>query len=899
MIRAEFCAGQFGGSGIYRQLARSAQLRVQHECKDGYNSRVDFFISRVGADAEEALWIAKELRAAGYTTWLQDENFRLNESITENMTVGSECRYTIAVMSPEYFQSKFAQQEWQAAHYKETLIQVMLRKCDRPALIAPFAYICLSGKTEEQKRKLLVDSVRPLICRPQQVAMPKVIKAAHPLIGRDVELRILDRAWSGATTRIVSIVAGGGVGKTSLAVEWWLSNQARDAARVLGWSFYSQGAGEGRQASAETFFDRAFRQWFAEENPPADSWERGERLAELIGSERALLMLDGLEPIQQPDGRFKDPGMTSLLATLSTDANRGMCLCTSRLPLTDLDTYASAEILKMDLENLSETDGAQYLHLLGVPGTDAQLRSASREFGNHALALTLLGHYLVNRGQLGEIPPLFAEAEKGGHARRVMRRYEQVYQGKPELAILRLLGLFDRPADPSAIPVLRKMLLFTMSDAAWESALRNLYDARLIYEIKRDGALDCHPLIREHFADELEQSHADSFKEAHSRLYEHYSGKASYQPDTFLDMVTLFHAVYHGCQAGLHEAVLYGVYRDRILRSEKGFYETFYLVLRLGAYGTDLSLLANFFQTPWTEPLNTLSPVDQCFVLTEAGYALRALGRLEDAVKPVSAAAELARSLSDSLAGAWSFGCLSEIHLGLGNIPEAVVAAEQSIRFADRINRIDRPDQWLQRVGKRTTLADALHQSGDLIESERFFKEAEELQPQDEPEPRHRILYSVRGYQYCDLLLDQGRRDEVAHRASEALDIDKAKKQILGIGLDHLSLGRAYPSGSAEGARHLDQAVNSLRSAGTLLHLPLALLARGKPEDLQEVRRIATRSGMRLHLADYHLISARQALASRDRSKACAHFEKAQALIQETGYHRRESDLQELSAKLG
>ena len=234
-----------------------------------------------------------------------------------------DCRHVTRVLPVEIHSAG-----WQAAHYGDSLIQVMLRKCDRPALIAPFPYISFSGKTEEQKRKLLVDGKRPLINPPQQLAMAKVMKA-----------------------------------------------------------------------------------------------------------------------------RFKDPGMTSLLAVLLTDADRGMCLCTSRLPLTDLDIYATDAVLKMDLENLSETDGAQYLRLLGVPGADTELRAASREFGNHALALTPLGHYLANRGQLGEIASQFAEAEKGGRARRVIRRYEQVYQGRPELAVLRLLGLFDRPADPGAIAV--------------------------------------------------------------------------------------------------------------------------------------------------------------------------------------------------------------------------------------------------------------------------------------------------------------------------------------------------------------------------------------------------------------------------------------------------------------
>ena len=69
--------------------------------------------------------------------------------------------------------------------------------------------------------------------------------------------------------------------------------------------------------------------------------------------------------------------------------------------------------------------------------------------------------------------------------------------------------------------------------------------------------------------------------------------------------------------------------------------------------------------------------------------------------------------------------------------------------------------------------------------------------------------------------------------------------------------------------------------------MPLALLARGTDHDLDEVFRIATRSGMRLHLTDYHL-----AMARRDKSRD--HFLKAEALIAETGYHRRDAELEAL-----
>lgn len=60
-----------------------------------------------------------------------------------------------------------------------------------------------------------------------------------------------------------------------------------------------------------------------------------------------------------------------------------------------------------------------------------------------------------------------------------------------------------------------------------------------------------------------------------------------------------------------------------------------------------------------------------------------------------------------------------------------------------------------------------------------------------------------------------------------------------------------------------------------MLHrLPLALLARGTSHDLEEVFRIATRSGMRLYVTDYHLASARLALANHDSAKAREHVRK-------------------------
>ena len=72
--------------------------------------------------------------------------------------------------------------------------------------------------------------------------------------------------------------------------------------------------------------------------------------AELVGQERTLLVLDGLEPLQFARGaqlgRFKDQGIAALLKQLAA-SSAGLCICTSRLPLTELEDYSDAGVLAM------------------------------------------------------------------------------------------------------------------------------------------------------------------------------------------------------------------------------------------------------------------------------------------------------------------------------------------------------------------------------------------------------------------------------------------------------------------------------------------------------------------------------------------------------------------------
>ncbi|NQE46329.1 hypothetical protein C5S31_09945 [ANME-1 cluster archaeon GoMg2] len=310
------------------------------------------------------------------------------------------------------------------------------------------------------------ESERYIPLGPEKISLAKLPSTNPELFGRDKELERLDEVWDNTETNIICLVAWGGVGKTAL-VNTWLSRMRLDnfrgAERVFGWSFYSQGAAEGKQASADQFIASALK-WFGDLEPDAGSpWEKGERLAEFVRNQKTLLILDGLEPLQHPfreeEGRIMDPGLQSLVRELA-NYNPGLCVITTRLDVDDIKDFRGTSVENKHLEYLSDEVGMDLLKHLGVKGADDELKQAVREFDGHALAMMLLGTYLsiVYKGDVRKrdrIATLTKENKYGGHARRVMESYEVWLKDQPELDILRMMGLFDRPAEGGAIEVLR------------------------------------------------------------------------------------------------------------------------------------------------------------------------------------------------------------------------------------------------------------------------------------------------------------------------------------------------------------------------------------------------------------------------------------------------------------
>ncbi|MCP4659142.1 MAG: CHAT domain-containing protein [bacterium] len=137
------------------------------------------------------------------------------------------------------------------------------------------------------------------------------------LLGRSEELSRLREAFEQQGVSIVSLVGFGGVGKSALSAEFVerLAPDYAGAEAVFAWSFYSQGSHSTATSSAE-FFDAALRFFCPSEDMPTDDGERVQMLSRALRSQRALLILDGVEPLQNPahvdGGRFRDKALRHL-----------------------------------------------------------------------------------------------------------------------------------------------------------------------------------------------------------------------------------------------------------------------------------------------------------------------------------------------------------------------------------------------------------------------------------------------------------------------------------------------------------------------------------------------------------------------------------------------------------
>ena len=578
--------------------------------------------------------------------------------------------------------------------------------------------------------------------RPEKISLAKLPITGSHLFGREEDIAFLNSAWDNPDVNIITIVAWAGVGKSTLVNHWLRAMAAQhycSAELVFGWSFYKQSSGGGT-SSAEEFIDAALV-WFGDADPRiGTAWEKGERLANLVAARRTLLILDGLEPLQFRPGpqeaRLRDPSIQALLCELAA-FNRGLCLITTRLAVADLADHERTSAPRRDLEHLAPDAGARLLRTLGVKGHETELRSASDEFHGHCLALTLLGSYLTDaydgdvrfRKEVSE--RLTHDVRQGVHARKVMESYQTWFGEGCELAVLRILGLFDRPVSenvleillrPPVIPELTECLA-DLNPSEWRTILSRLRRSRLLAEADPDnpGHLDMHPLVREYFGEQLRRHQTEAWKECNTRLYHYYKVLAPQLPDNIREMEPLFLAVICGCHAGLFHEALHDVYIPRIQRGEFSFAANV-----LGARGGLLSVLVHFFEAGhWGSFLRTgveeqsLTAEDQLFILVQAALNITAM-------RESAPEAKICNERAESLCQSLNRPLLLYVAL-MGQLRYAVVAGKlgTAMPLAKRLYSLaqEQNDSTLM-IGACTAVGGAHYYLGDFETARHYIARA-------------------------------------------------------------------------------------------------------------------------------------------------------------------------------
>ena len=787
-------------------------------------------------------------------------------------------------------------------------------------------------------------------------------ETAPQLFGRGDEVKKLRDAWLNPGVRVMTVVAAGGVGKSALVNHWLRDLRDRDylgAQRILAWSFYSQGTKENLVAA--DVFVRFALDWLGDNEPlPTNPAAQGARLAALIRRHRMLLVLDGLEPLQYPEtapdvgGTLTDSSIATLLRELAAPGWEGLCLITTRVPVAGITAPGSdvAAIDQLDLRNLDIRSGVSLLEsLIGPQQNSEEAEKAVAAVHGHALAVNLLGRYLRDAyggrlsGRFG-IERLSTAVADGGHAQRIMELYDEwlrQYDRLGELAILDVIGLFDRPAP---FPAIAAVLADTNLDRVmpglsefdgpeWQRCVADLRRMGLLAgeTAGMPGTLDAHPLVREHFRDRLQRLSPALWEAGNLSLYRYYQQRAPELPANAADMNLLYAAVNHGCAIGRHQEVYDEVLVPRIWRGARESYST----RILGMTGSEIVALSNYFVLPAWIRLREIKLVRQArvLVMSSAALRLRQLGRPDDALASCRTLSDL---LTDKAADAEpievadaayasSLYCELLIIAGLLETPRggehgARDAAETAIAFADQC-----PDAYFK-MYSRSCLAEVEFMTGDFEAAREQFAEAAAIAVAEKSNMP--FLYSQNLYRYgyfaietgdAATLLADAERDPQWGLASRPSQLSYAIRLLVLSAARRAMAEAGAPADLTQAATETDDAIVIFRGVGYTDYTVRGLLerahlrqVRARPEDyagalydLDEAEAETTRSHMTLLTADVHLqrvachlsVWPTQPAGWRADmvSQVVVSLNEASDLVRSLGYRRRNGLLRRLRAQ--
>lgn len=683
--------------------------------------------------------------------------------------------------------------------------------------------------------------------------------------GREEELQYLHDIWDNGSANIVSIEAWGGVGKTALVSKWrseMINASTNRAEIIFDWSFYSQGIIDNRPVTADAFFYEAFK-WFGIEEIGSTK-DKGEELALLVRKKKSIIILDGMEALQHTDdfiakrGEIKDYSLKVFLSMLS-DYNPGLCVITTRkqIPFLNSNYNDTCKIVKLSHFDLKQSK--DIVQRYKINGNDSSIDTICRKYEGHALSLNLVCIYIrdaldcnADRFVAQNIDNIGCLEEK---IDRIMRFYKKWFNDEIKVQILHLLSLFDRPTKQNEfnfmlegseiLGVTNELSHLTSYEIS--KNVRSLRQLSLLreFELENESYLDIHPIIREYFKKELQNTYPLSFKKANNRLFNYFSICANKNTNSKEQMNLWFRAIYHGCLAERYEEIFDHIYMKHIKQDE-----IIDDARKLGGNSTNINAISGFFSEPWTKIKGDLDDDKKSLIFAEASFALRSKGLIVDAIAPLKQAYIIEKERKNYEEAAMQAGNLSELYLAIGRISEALMYADEGITIAEKSNVVWR-HYWIQLAKK----ADILSKIGRIDFSVAFYRQAESVQKFFDKESQR--LYGVLAFKKLDSYLtvledailvphrlgikkvekgdnveNLGQLDNYRSQVNIALEHDLNYNRILHLALDNLIIARIEileqvilkNSLNKKMIQSLVDAVEGLYQSGRVEYIPYGLL---------------------------------------------------------------------------
>jgi hypothetical protein len=134
-------------------------------------SKFDIFISYSTKDKDFVRRLANDLKENGLTVWLDELNLRAGDSLADEISTAiKNSKFLLVIMSPDYFVSEWATQEWKAAMLDEVdsknikVIPILYRPCSVPPMLATKRYLDFrQPESYKESLRILVHNLYALV----------------------------------------------------------------------------------------------------------------------------------------------------------------------------------------------------------------------------------------------------------------------------------------------------------------------------------------------------------------------------------------------------------------------------------------------------------------------------------------------------------------------------------------------------------------------------------------------------------------------------------------------------------------------------------------------------------------------------------------------------------------